>query len=414
MQSPLLQVDGLTINFETANGFFSAVKDVSFQLNSGETLAIVGESGSGKSVTALSILQLLSSKASIKGNIIFRRDAQTAIPLHAPSANAKFHYRGKDIAMIFQEPMTALNPVYTCGNQVIESIQLHQHLDKKAAKAATIELFKKVELPNPEAMFNRYPHELSGGQKQRVMIAMAISGNPSLLIADEPTTALDVTVQKSIITLLQSLQQQMGMAIIFITHDLGLVADIANTVLVMQNGVAVEMGETASVFNAPKALYTQALLACRVALYEKGQRLPVVAQWLSGNTPSLSTSSEVSVSNPTLYSSTPILQVKDLEVGYTTKSSIFKRQSAPVFKAVNGVSFDVFEGETVGLVGESGCGKTTVGKAILQLIQANKGSIQLNGTELNTLSGAALRAMRKNLQIVFQDPYGSLNPRLTI
>lgn len=347
----------------------------------GELLAIVGESGSGKSITALSVLQLLPKEAITKGKIHF--GGNDLLKLNNKDIN---RIRGNKISMIFQEPMTSLNPVLTCGKQVMESLVTHNKLSNKEAEQKTISLFEKVGLPNPAAMVNRYPHQLSGGQKQRVMIAMAMSCDPQLLIADEPTTALDVTVQKNVLELIRSLQQQNQMGVIFITHDLGLVAGIADKVAVMYKGEIVEKGTVTQVLRAPKHHYTRSLLNCRPA-----------ARTLPGNDANTKV----------------MLEVKDLVVSYPVKKNIFGK-TVEEFNAVDHVSFKVRKGETVGLVGESGCGKTTLGRAILQLVHADNGEILLNGTNIISLSGSELRSVRKDLQIVFQDPYGSLNPRISI
>ncbi|RYY72174.1 MAG: ABC transporter ATP-binding protein [Chitinophagaceae bacterium] len=402
----MLQVTNLSIGFQQADEFTAAVKGISFNLYSGKLTAIVGESGSGKSVTSLSILQLLPKQAVINGDIIFNNGQ----PLSLLSADEKTirSIRGNDIAMIFQEPMTSLNPVFTCGQQVIESLQQHKKLGKQAAKEAALALFEQVELPNPPAMLNRYPHEISGGQKQRVMIAMAMSCNPSILIADEPTTALDVRVQKNILQLIKKLQLDNNMAVLFITHDLGLVKAVADEVIVMQHGLIVEKGNTAEVLNNPQHPYTQALLACRPNKNSKGKRLAVVSDFVPNG-------KEKETANAWLNQpgERTVLSVQDLEVHFPAAKNIFGK-TTEWFKAVDGVSFDVKEKETLGLVGESGCGKTTLGRAILQLIKPTAGKIILNGKDINSLSAAELRKERKDLQIVFQDPYGSLNPRISI
>ena len=336
--------------------------------------------------------------------------------------------------MIFQEPMTSLNPVFTCGYQVMETIQLHQQISSSAAKERTIELFKKVKLPAPAEMVNRYPHQLSGGQKQRVMIAMAMSCNPALLIADEPTTALDVTVQKTILLLIKELQKQTGLGVIFITHDLGLVADIADKVVVMYKGGIIEQGITKDVLRNPQQPYTKALLACRPAKHQRGERLPVVNDFFSAAAKDYNVKFKSVLSDETKTkeaipsqlknettennllknnNANPVLKVENLKVHYPVKKKLFKKD-IELFKAVDDVSLEVYKGETVGLVGESGCGKTTIGRAILQLIPATSGNIILDGRNLAMLSRRDLQPLRKDLQIVFQDPYGSLNPRLMI
>lgn len=434
MMQPLLQVQNLLIDFIAEGSVSNAVKNISFSVLPGEIVGIVGESGSGKSVTALSLLQLLPNQAQIKGQLLFSNNKKSMIDLLKISPKEINAIRGKDMSMIFQEPMTSLNPVFTCGYQVMETIQLHQQISLTAAREKTIALFEKVYLPNPAEMINRYPHQLSGGQKQRVMIAMAISCNPSLLIADEPTTSLDVTVQKTILQLIKELQQQTGMGVIFITHDLGLVADIADKVLVMYKGEIIEQGKTKDILQNPQQPYTKALMNCRPIMHQRGERLPVISDFF--NAPAQSQDSNLpanaeeekatkiiisSSASNTLIEQTLIkkneadiaLRVENLKVYYLGKKHLFRKSPEP-FKAVDDVNFIVTKGETIGLVGESGCGKTTLGRAILQLIPITSGNIILNGKNLAALSKKDLQPVRKDLQIVFQDPYGSLNPRIMI
>ena len=434
MIQPLLQVQNLLIDFIAEGAVSNAVKNISFSILPGEIVAIVGESGSGKSITALSLMQLLPKQANIKGQLLFSNKEKATVDLLKISPKQINAIRGKDMAMIFQEPMTSLNPVFTCGYQVMEAIQLHEQISLTAAREKTIALFEKVHLPHPPEMINRYPHQLSGGQKQRVMIAMAMSCNPSLLIADEPTTALDVTVQKTILQLIKELQQQTGMGVIFITHDLGLVADIADKVLVMYKGEIIEQGKTKNVLLHPQQPYTKALMACRPAMHQRGERLPVVSDFFSVSSlsPDLkfnAISQEERVAEKIIPPSAGnlqmqkiltkkdsleiILKVENLKIYYPGKKTIFGKTPQP-FKAIDNVSFIVTKGETIGLVGESGCGKTTLGRAILQLIPITSGNIILNGKNLAALSKKDLKPVRKNLQIVFQDPYGSLNPRVMI
>ena len=434
MANPLLQVQNLSIDFIADGIVTNAVKDISFEVATGEIIAIVGESGSGKSVTALSLLQLLPQQANIKGKMLFSKNETAPVDLLNVSAKEINTIRGKDIAMIFQEPMTSLNPVFTCGYQVVETIQLHQQISSATAKEKTIELFEKVKLPAPAKMVNRYPHQLSGGQKQRVMIAMAMSCNPALLIADEPTTALDVTVQKTILLLIKELQKQTGLGVIFITHDLGLVADIADKVLVMYKGEIIEQGITKNVLQNPQQPYTKALLACRPAKHQRGERLPVVNDFFSSaangydvkfksflsdetkTKEAISSQLKNEITENNLLknnNASPVLKVENLKIYYPDKKKLFKK-NIELFKAVDDVSLEVYKGETVGLVGESGCGKTTLGRAILQLIPATSGNIILDGRNLAVLSKRDFKSLRKDLQIVFQDPYGSLNPRLMI
>ena len=416
MSQPLLSVQNLCIDFNTPDKRATAVKNISFTVAAGEMVAIVGESGSGKSVTALSVLKLLPSKTSVKGKLVFLSKGKDSLDLLEATDKVMTRIRGKDIAMIFQEPMSSLNPLLTCGYQMIEAIQLHEQISSVAAKKRAIDLFKKVNLPFPETIINRYPHQLSGGQKQRVMIAMAISCNPSLLIADEPTTALDVTVQKTILQLIKELQLQMGLGVIFITHDLSMVSEIADSVIVMYQGEIVEQGIASEVLQNPKHPYTKALMACRPSLHPKGERLPVVSDFLVPQNKNNEKPILLDMQSIGLYNSTPaeiVLQVENLTMHFFEKKSWFKK-SGPTIKALDGINLTIKKGEIVGLVGESGCGKTTLVKAILQLIKPSSGKIFLNGMNLPDLSKMAMRSIRKDLQIVFQDPYGSLNPRLTI
>ncbi|MBK8610567.1 MAG: ABC transporter ATP-binding protein [Chitinophagaceae bacterium] len=413
--APLLSIKNLSIQFNHDAEWSTAVTGSSFEVAAGELVAIVGESGSGKSVTALSVLQLLPKQALVTGDILFRQ--HDTVNLSNVSDRALRNIRGNKIAMIFQEPMTSLNPVFTCGYQVMETIRLHQRVSKKTARQKTITLFDKVQLPNPEKIISRYPHELSGGQKQRVMIAMAMSCNPALLIADEPTTALDVTVQKTILELIKSLQTENNMGVIFITHDLGVVADIADKILVMYRGEIVEQGHAKDILLSPKHPYTKALLACRPAGQPKGKPLPVAADFLGHGAVPETKPPDRKNQFPGPVSANPlpatVLTVENLAVHFPEKKTWFGKAKTFV-KAVDDVSFSVQQGDIVGLVGESGCGKTTLGRSILQLVKPTSGRIVLDGKDLTTLDPASLRILRKDLQIVFQDPYGSLNPRLTI
>jgi len=424
----LLQIKNLSIDFVTEQGIIPAVKNISLQVERGEVVAIVGESGSGKSVTSLSILQLLPSPPAkyTSGEILFSIDDTVSVDLIKQSQDQMREFRGNQIAMIFQEPMTSLNPVLSCGSQVREAIQLHKKLSRAGAEKQTIDLFAKVKLPDPAGIFNRYPHQLSGGQKQRVMIAMAMSCNPSLLICDEPTTALDVTVQKNILGLIKELQQQENMGVIFITHDLGVVSEIADRAIVLYQGSIVEEGNVKQIFTNPQHPYTKGLLNCRPVLHKKGERLPVVSDFIGSESEGLksevrSLKSEVgsqktetsTTSNFGLQTSDLRLQIKNLNVWYPAKKN-FLGTTTEYMKAVDDVSFEVYKGETLGLVGESGCGKTTLGRAILRLIEPVSGKIIFNGLDLLTCSGKELKKLRKDIQIVFQDPYSSLNPRLTI
>ena len=420
---PLLEIKNLSVAFGDGDSRKMAVSNISFTVNRGEILAVVGESGSGKSVTALSILQLLSQKTTRypSGQILFNHNSAQIDLLKAPVDTLQ-KIRGADISMIFQEPMTSLNPVFTCGDQVIEAILQHQDIGRAAAREKAKELFTKVRLPDPEGILKRFPHQLSGGQKQRVMIAMAISCDPALLIADEPTTALDVTVQKNVLELLRDLQEQTGMGMIFITHDLGVVKDIAHRVVVMFRGQLVETANTNKLFSSPAHPYTQALLACRPILHNKGSRLPVVSDFMN-NEVTIEKSSLTSVkvaSSQTVKAQSgeapdPLLEVRRLRVWFPSSKNIFGKPLSWV-KAVNDVSFEVLLGETLGIVGESGSGKTTLGRALLRLVPANGGEVIYRpaGLDLLTLGKHKLEILRKNIQIVFQDPYASLNPRMRI
>lgn len=410
---PLLAIKNLSVDFRTESGSTTAVNNVSFQINKGEVVAIVGESGSGKTVTSLAILQLLQVPPAqyTSGEIIFSNNNLEVDLLKLKEGEIR-NIRGKEIAMIFQEPMTSLNPVLTCGNQVMETIQLHKKLNREDAKRNTIRLFEKVKLPDPPAIFHRYPHQLSGGQKQRVMIAMALSCDPLLLIADEPTTALDVTVQKAILKLISELQKETGMSVIYITHDLGLVAEIADKVIVMYKGAIVEQGDVQTIFDDPVHPYTRALLACRPVNYVKGQRLPVAGDFLH-NRDVVTRESIEKEERINIQPEKIILKVEDLKVYFPLKKNLFGK-ILEEYKAVDGVTFTVAKGETVGLVGESGCGKTTLGRAIIRLITPTSGKILLDDREIAGISETDMRKLRKKIQIIFQDPYGSLNPKLTI
>lgn len=409
---PLLSIKKLSIDFHTGSSITNALKNINVEVNNGEVVALVGESGSGKSVTALSILQLLPSPPAkyIAGEIIFTEE-NNSTDLLKRSRHEMQNIRGNKIAMIFQEPMTSLNPVLTCGSQIQEALVQHKKISNREAKRQTIEWFEKVKLPSPESMFDRYPHQLSGGQKQRVMIAMAMCCEPSLLICDEPTTALDVTVQKTILLLLKELQQQSNMGIIFITHDLGVVAEIADRAVVMYKGEIVEQNSVKEIFFNPQHAYTKALLACRPVNHERGKRLPVVSDFMEVNT--TEKKKESPVEKKASSSIDNVLKVENLSVWFPTKKTIFGKPLSYT-KAVDDVSFDLYKGETLGLVGESGCGKTTLGRTLLRLIEPTSGKIIYNGIDLTAKKRDELRTLRKEMQIIFQDPYSSLNPRLTI
>jgi peptide/nickel transport system ATP-binding protein len=422
MANPLLDIKNLSVDFVTDGNTTKALQNINISVNRGEILAIVGESGSGKSVTSLSILQLLPSPPAIyhSGEILLTVETETVDMLKTPVETLS-RIRGNQVAMIFQEPMTSLNPVFTCGFQVMEVIRLHKKISDLEAKNRTIALFEKVKLPDPAGIFDRYPHQLSGGQKQRVMIAMAMSCEPSLLICDEPTTALDVTVQKNILQLIRELQVQNNMGVIFITHDLSVVAEIADRVAVMYKGKIVEQAAAKELFSSPKHPYTKALLACRPLLHAKGERLPVVSDFMEideeGNivekfgVGGLGFGVENQKQHQT--PNTKLLTVENLKV-YFPATKTFLGKPLTYTKAVDDISFDLYEGETLGLVGESGCGKSTLGRTILRLIDATEGTIHYKGSDLLAANPSQLKALRKDMQIIFQDPYSSLNPRISI
>ena len=431
MPNSLLSIRKLKVSFKHESQWVEAVHGIDLDVFAGRTLGLVGESGSGKSVSSLAVMRLLNEKMSrIEADSIQIEGEE----IKGFSEKQMAEIRGKRISMIFQEPMTSLNPVYKCGFQVSEMILQHEGrsalrqaqgpkpISKQASKERVISLFKQVMLPRPEAIYDSYPHELSGGQKQRVMIAMAIACNPKLLIADEPTTALDVTVQLEILKLLRKLQTETGMGMIFITHDLGVVAEIADDVAVMHNGEILERGTVQQILSHPQHPYTQGLLACRPPMDMRLKRLPIVkefldGQWQGGKEQILSdlqiTAEERQKHLQQLYSQHPLLKVEGLKTWYPLRKGVFSRVYDHV-KAVDDVSLEVYEGETLGLVGESGCGKTTLGRSILRLAEPTGGKVWFDSVEVTALKGQALRDFRKQAQIVFQDPYSSLNPRITI
>ena len=431
MGNTLLEFKNLVTEFRTEGTSVKAVKGISFTLNRGETIGIVGESGSGKSVTSLSAMRLIPNPPGeiTGGEIIFHQKDGNETDLLKISEEEMRAFRGNDIAMIFQEPMTSLNPVFTCGNQVVEAIMLHQKLNKKQAKELTIKLFEEVQLPDPERIFSTYPHQISGGQKQRVMIAMAMSCQPSVLIADEPTTALDVTVQKTILQLMQKLQTERDMGIMFITHDLGVIAELADKVVVMYKGDIVEQGNVWDIFSNPQHPYTKGLLACRPPLDQRYTFLPTVSDFMKTDENGKIIENNISVEDFTkdlaiplserenkhkeLYSKEPILQIKNLKTYFPIRNGFFGGISEYV-RAVDNITFDVYPGETLGLVGESGCGKTTTGRTIIRLEEPTEGVMIYKGKDIAKMNTKELREFRKEVQIIFQDPYSSLNPRMTI
>ncbi|MHA4809636.1 ABC transporter ATP-binding protein [Flavitalea flava] len=421
--SPLLSIHNLCIGFRSETGITPGVSGIDLQVSRGEIVALVGESGSGKSITSLSILQLLPTPPAmyLSGEIFFTDSQGRRTDLLTQSPQQMQKIRGKEIAMIFQEPMTSLNPVFTCGNQVAEAVRAHQPVSKKEAKQRAISLFEKVKLPDPAGIYGRFPHELSGGQKQRVMIAMAMSSHPSLLICDEPTTALDVTVQKTILELIRELQQTENIGVIFITHDLGVVAEIADRALVLYKGNVVEEGPVATLFHHPRHPYTKGLLNCRPVLHPKGERLPVVSDFMEVDekgemkeiVPELEPEAKITAETVKETTVSPLVQAQDLSVWFPAEKT-FLGKITKFTKAVDNISFTVFKGETLGLVGESGCGKTTLGRALLRLIEPTSGNIRYQGSDLATTKPGDLKKLRKDIQIIFQDPYSSLNPRMTI
>lgn len=432
----ILEVKDLQTSFFTDEGEVKAVDGVSFTIHRGETVGIVGESGSGKSVTSLSIMRLLPGPGGrvVGGQILYYPEGgQQAVDLLQIPRRQMQHFRGNEISMIFQEPMSSLNPVFRCGEQVAEAIRMHQKADAGTAREKVMALFDKVQLPEPERIYEAYPHQLSGGQKQRVMIAMAMSCSPGVLIADEPTTALDVTVQKATLDLMNALKQEMQSSIIFITHDLGVIAEIADRVMVMYQGRIVEEGGVLEIFSNPRHPYTKSLLACRPPLGYRLRRLPVVSDFMETRLNEAgqleikekkasveSVLSEVKVPASAsqqrleaLKQRAPLLKVEQLKVWFPGMKNFWGRAKGFV-KAVDGISFDVFPGETLGLVGESGCGKTTLGRTILGLTRPTGGDILYKGQSLPGLGQEAMKPLRQEMQIIFQDPYSSLNPRITI
>ena len=408
-RNKILDVLGLNISFGENKQKTTVVHDIDFSLYENEILAIVGESGSGKSVTSKAIMGLLQDKNThIKGRINFEETSLLSL-----SSKEFAKLRGNDIAMIFQEPMSALNPSLTCGFQVAEILLHHKKVSAYEVKKEVLQLFEKVKLPRAQDVYTSYPHQISGGQMQRVVIAMAIACKPKLLIADEPTTALDVTVQKEILQLLKDLQKQTGMSMLFISHDLALVCELADRVLVMYKGDIVEKGTVKEIFEAPKKPYTKALLGSRPTLDMRYKVLPTIAS-IKDNSfiPQNISSQQRAKKHQKIYTKTPLLRVENIAKSYFSNVGVFGQKQE--VKAVNGISFDVFEGETLGLVGESGCGKSTLGKVILQLERATKGSIFYKGKEITTLKGKDLRSLRKDIQLIFQDPYSSLHPRKII
>ncbi|THJ57027.1 dipeptide ABC transporter ATP-binding protein [Burkholderia sp. LS-044] len=421
----VVAVDDLSVTFRREGATFDAVRNVSFHVDRGETLAIVGESGSGKSVTSLALMRLVEhgGGAITNGRIAFRRRGGALVDLAQASGATMRGIRGADIAMIFQEPMTSLNPVFTVGDQISEAIALHQSKSASEARAETLRLLELVRIPEARRVFARYPHQLSGGMRQRVMIAMALSCRPALLIADEPTTALDVTIQAQILQLVRGLQDEMNMGVIFITHDMGVVAEVADRVLVMYRGEKVEEGESDRIFAAPAHRYTRALLAAVPKLgsmqgTDAPEKFPLLKVEGANTAAPAASPAPASAANDGAQpgfdqSASPILRVRDLVTRFPVKSGVFGRVSQYVH-AVERVSFELRAGETLALVGESGCGKSTTGRSLLRLVESQSGSIEFDGRDISALKGPDLQALRRNIQFIFQDPFASLNPRLTV
>jgi len=417
--STVLRIEQLTVEFATADRVVTAVRKLSFTVDRGETVAVVGESGSGKSVTALSVMRLVEHGGGriIGGRIEFARPEGEMLDLARADPATLRDIRGAEIAMIFQEPMTSLNPVFTVGDQIGESIRLHQGKDAAAARAEALRMVEQVRIPEAKQVLTRYPHQLSGGMRQRVMIAMALSCRPALLIADEPTTALDVTIQAQILTLIRLLQDEMHMAVMFITHDMGVVAEVADRVVVMYRGEKVEEGATEKIFAAPSQRYTRALLSAVPRLgslkdEDMPRKFPLVT--MDGTVaPSVAAGAETTAVSRPARAREALLKVRDLTTRFDVKSGFFGRVHRRVH-AVEGVSFDLESGETLALVGESGCGKSTTGRSLLRLVDIAGGSMELEGKDIAKMHSGELRPLRRDIQMIFQDPFASLDPRLTV
>lgn len=442
MATSVLNIKNLSVDFHQDGRVVRAVQDISFDLMPGETVCVVGESGSGKSVTALATMGLLISSAQTSGEIWFANPERDTPPVNllALRSDQRRQYRGGQISMIFQEPMTSLNPVYTCGHQVQEAIQIHTQVSADEAYQRAIDLFREVKLPDPEGMMARYPHQLSGGQIQRVMIAMALSGSPALLIADEPTTALDVTIQATILELMREIRDRRRMSILFITHDMGVVSEIADRVIVMFRGKVMEVSDVYNLFAHPRHPYTQGLLNCRPRPDQTRRRLPTVADFMlvtlspTGELEIQPQASTIENSDrfltvslterqeraQALSQQPPLLSVQHLTKSYPIQTGLWSgflnrdRSSPKVLNAVDDVSFDVYPGETLGLVGESGCGKSTLSRVLLRLIEPTAGRVMFDGQSVFDLNATDLRQLRREMQIVFQNPYGSMDPRQNI
>ncbi len=418
----VVQVNDLTVRFKTPERTVEAVRNVSFHVNRGETLAIVGESGSGKSVTSLALMRLVEYGGGhiANGGMLLRRRSGEVLDLVSAPDSTLQRVRGADVAMIFQEPMTSLNPSFTAGNQIAEALQLHQGLDAAGARAETLRMLERVRIPEARAILDRYPHQLSGGMRQRVMIAMALSCKPQLLIADEPTTALDVTIQAQILQLIRQLQEEMDMGVIFITHDMGVVAEVADRVLVMYRGDKVEEGGSDEIFARPQHAYTRALLSAVPRLgamqgTDEPAPFPLLKVDEAVRVPDPARLVDTPVAAPSTVrrENGPVLKVRDLTTSFDITGGILGRVQKRVH-AVEKVSFDLYPGETLSLVGESGCGKTTTGRSLLQLVKSKSGSIEFDGKNIGALRGSAMQTLRQHIQFIFQDPFASLDPRMTV
>ena len=415
LERPLLEVSGLSIDFHTEDGVVRAVDDLSFSIPAGGTVGIVGESGSGKSVTALAVMRLLAEPPAriVSGSIHFGGQDLLALPQSAMQS-----IRGKRIGMVFQEPMTSLNPVFRVGEQIAEVLRRHEGMGRRAARERAIELLDQVGIPDPKRRIDAYPHELSGGQKQRVMIAQAMACEPQLLIADEPTTALDVTIQKQVLDLMRDLQQRHGMSLLFITHDLGVMAEVADRVVVMYRSRKVEEGSTRELFQSARHPYTRGLIACRPSMGSNPRRLLTVADFVGPEGQVIEPdaarlAAQVKRSTEQLAAAPVLLQVQDLRTRYAVRRGLLGGVKEWL-DAVDGVSFNIRKGQTYGLVGESGCGKTTLGRSLLRLVEPSAGKVLFDGEDVTAADPAALRRLRRRMQIVFQDPYSALDPRMTI
>lgn len=409
----IIEVKNLAVQFKTEEGIVEAVKGISFNIPKGKTVGLVGESGSGKSITSLSIMRLVDYPGKVTGEILFEGNNLLAL-----SEKKMQQIRGARISMIFQEPMTSLNPVLTIADQITETLMIHEDITKEQALAKALDLLKQVGIPNAEERLYFYPHKFSGGQRQRIMIAMAIACNPDVLICDEPTTALDVTIQKQILDLLADIQKRTNMSLLFITHDLGVVADIADEVIVMNKGVIVEQSQSKSIFTNPQHPYTKGLLACRPSMETKMARLPMLSDFMGPDGeelagPQAGSASTVAASTKSADDGKILLEIKDLKTHFPHTGGLFGRVQSYT-KAVDGVSFSVKKGRTLGLVGESGCGKTTLGRTLMRLVDSTDGQIIYDGQDITRLTSSQMMPIRKKMQIVFQDPYASLNPRMTI